>query len=435
MRTQTVKLVRNVKGFLRSVLECGGVIRGNNLNKLTMEATGIGVTIIKSISQIDLNTYQTPTKRKINEVKNQFDRIDDFTRDLLRRTVFEHYRDGKSPTVVSLMEAMRQKTAGTDYQFPYGAKTLYRLLRSMGFKYRVVPRKSIRAESYHIIAWRYKYLETIKYFRSLGYADVYLDETWFDSNSCRMKNWTDDSENCVVTTPDNKGDRIVIVHCGGRSGFISDALLVTHTKMADAPADYHGSMKSDIFENWFEECLLKRLEEPSVIVLDNAPYHSRLLNPKPNSSWKKDKILQFMTNQNIPIPHPIPIVHVLLEIIDETLPTSEKKKKYVVDELAASYGHVVLRLPPYHCIFNPIEMVWSEIKRRTASNNLKKKSLEEIISILKNACRSVTPENWRNYIDHEEKIEDSYQIVQPIFNNKRRISIEIMDTSDEESDN
>ena len=32
-------------------------------------------------------------------------------------------------------------------------------------------------------------------------------------------------------------------------GFISDTLHESHTKMADAPADYHGSMKSDTFEN------------------------------------------------------------------------------------------------------------------------------------------------------------------------------------------
>ncbi|KAJ4441671.1 hypothetical protein ANN_11529, partial [Periplaneta americana] len=36
-----------------------------------------------------------------------------------------------------------------------------------------------------------------------------------------------------------------------------------------------------------------------------------------------------------------------------------------------SYGHVVLRLPPYHCILNPIEMIWSEVKRKVASKNLK----------------------------------------------------------------
>lgn len=34
-----------------------------------------------------------------------------------------------------------------------------------------------------------------------------------------------------------------------------------------------------------------------------------------------------------------------------------------MDELALQYGHRVLRLPPYHCQYNAIEMVWSESKR------------------------------------------------------------------------
>jgi hypothetical protein len=31
--------------------------------------------------------------------------------------------------------------------------------------------------------------------------------------------------------------------------------------------------------------------------------------------------------------------------------------KYAVDEMAKAHGHTVLRLPPYHCVFNPIELL------------------------------------------------------------------------------
>lgn len=34
-----------------------------------------------------------------------------------------------------------------------------------------------------------------------------------------------------------------------------------------------------------------------------------------------------------------------------------------MDQLALQHGHRVLRLPPYHCQFNAIEMVWSDCKR------------------------------------------------------------------------
>ncbi len=37
-------------------------------------------------------------------------------------------------------------------------------------------------------------------------------------------------------------------------------------------------------------------------------------------------------------------------------------KKYRVDEMAKAAGHEVVRLPPYHCTFNPIELVWADEK-------------------------------------------------------------------------
>ena len=33
--------------------------------------------------------------------------------------------------------------------------------------------------------------------------------------------------------------------------------------------------------------------------------------------------------------------------------------KYAVDEMAKASGHEVVRLPPYHCELNPIELAWS----------------------------------------------------------------------------
>ena len=37
--------------------------------------------------------------------------------------------------------------------------------------------------------------------------------------------------------------------------------------------------------------------------------------------------------------------------------------------MAEKYGHTVLRLPPYHCELNPIEMIWSLIKGHVAREN------------------------------------------------------------------
>ena len=435
LRGQTVKIVQNVRKFFRCVLQANGALPNKDINKLTEAATGVSLSTVKKISKIeDAANYRTPTKKKENKTKMQFDKIDDFTRDLLRRTAYEFYTKGEAPTTEKLVASMREKTAGTDFEFPYGGRTVNRLLITMGFRYKTVMRKSTRAESQEIIAWRYRYLDQIKRFRLQGYCDVYLDETWYDSNTCKMKNWSDDSENCAVRQSDRKGERIVIMHCGGRFGFIDGALFITHKSMDDVPADYHGTMNSVLFEDWFENSVLRRLEEPSVIVCDNASYHSRVVDPRPNLSWKKDDILAYMRRHRIEVPDPVPIKPVLLQVIHEQ--AGPRHKRYAIDELAASYGHMVLRLPPHHCIFNPIEQVWSEVKRRVSSYNLRARPLGELINILQNSVANVTPEKWNNYIRHVEEIEASYRNLQSVFDTSEQlvIAIEGSSSEDEESD-
>ena len=40
------------------------------------------------------------------------------------------------------------------------------------------------------------------------------------------------------------------------------------------------------------------------------------------------------------------------------------EKTYKIDELIKSHGHNVLRLPPYMCDLNPIELAWAQLKRK-----------------------------------------------------------------------
>lgn len=67
----------------------------------------------------------------------------------------------------------------------------------------------------------------------------------------------------------------------------------THSK------DYHGEMNKDNFVTWFQNQLIGNLSEPSLIILDNAPYHSMLKNKPPNGSWKKQDIQNWLTEQKI----------------------------------------------------------------------------------------------------------------------------------------
>ena len=79
-----------------------------------------------------------------------------------------------------------------------------------------------------------------------------------------------------------------------------------------APFEYSGTTDSVLFECWFENCLLREVQENSVIVLDNAAFH----------------------------------------------------KKSVLPGLAKKHNCEVLFLPPYSPDLNPVEKKWAWLKRR-----------------------------------------------------------------------
>lgn len=86
----------------------------------------------------------------------------------------------------------------------------------------------------------------------------------------------------------------------------------------------------------------------------------------------------------------------LLEIVAQKKP---QFPTYVIDEIAKRHGHEVVRLPPYHCHFNPIEGVWAQIKQYVAANN-KKFSICEVEKLLGEAVDRVTPEMWCKIVNN-----------------------------------
>ncbi|KAJ8911357.1 hypothetical protein NQ315_011650 [Exocentrus adspersus] len=125
---------------------------------------------------------------------------------------------------------------------------------------------------------------------------VFLDETWiFQHGSNTLQTWHDNDVKSVRKKHCSEGKRYIIVHAGNKEGFIDGAGLIFSTK--NKSADYHDNMNSELFEKWMEEQLLPRLKKPSLIVMDNARYHSRLMEKIPNTQSTKDEIIQWLQRQ------------------------------------------------------------------------------------------------------------------------------------------
>jgi predicted O-methyltransferase YrrM len=57
-------------------------------------------------------------------------------------------------------------------------------------------------------------------------------------------------------------------------------------------------MNSTIFKEWFIQTL-KHLEESSIILMDNASYHSSILENYPKSNTKKIDVQKWLSNKGI----------------------------------------------------------------------------------------------------------------------------------------
>ncbi|KAK3887618.1 hypothetical protein Pcinc_008322 [Petrolisthes cinctipes] len=63
---------------------------------------------------------------------------------------------------------------------------------------------------------------------------------------------------------------------------------------ANSRGDYHGEMNVELFLRWLTTQLLAILEQPVVLVMDNAPYHSILTEERrcPTTATRKSHLIE-----------------------------------------------------------------------------------------------------------------------------------------------
>jgi len=99
--------------------------------------------------------------------------------------------------------------------------------------------------------------------------------------------------------------------------------------------------------------------------MDNASYHSVKMETCPTSAWKKEDIENWLDKKGVVYNKPMLKIR-LLEFVKKIKPQFDK---YVIDEYVKDKNMEILRLPPYHCELNPIELAWSSIKNFVKINN------------------------------------------------------------------
>ena len=109
--------------------------------------------------------------------------------------------------------------------------------------------------------------------------------------------WVDSDESGGWKVPSGKRQRLIILHAGGVDGWVEGADLVFRSKTNST--DYHDEMNSKHYMEWMAQQLLPRLEEPTVIILDNASYQNKQKDKPPTSTDKKDDIKTWLDQHHI----------------------------------------------------------------------------------------------------------------------------------------
>jgi transposase len=132
--------------------------------------------------------------------------------------------------------------------------------------------------------------------------------------------------------------------------------------------------------------------------MNNASYHSvrEKGTTAPTSNSLKGDIINWLEKNNVPFDKKSKKPE-LYEIIK-----SKKQPpvyKVHVDEFLKRKGHEVLRLPPYHCEFNPIELIWGDLKGYIGRENSTFK-LNDVKHLIQKGLSQIDKLKWLNACNH-----------------------------------
>ncbi|XP_022176671.1 uncharacterized protein LOC111038053 [Myzus persicae] len=352
-----------------------------SMRQIISKNMGIGEsTVHRTINEYKEScTVTSPKRKRVRE--NVFHLYDDFSRNAVGRHVHNIWFRREIPTI--------DKKVSDDKSLPAISRTnLFKLIKDLDFRYCKRSRNSALTEKNEIVVWRRRYLRAIREYREQGRHIYYLDETWVNAGECPNKVCVDSTIQshrdaflkgltAGAPAPSGKGKRHIVLHIGSEDGFVPGGLLCFESKKNSW--DYHDEKNGQTFYDWMEN-ILPQLRDNCVIVTDSVN-HSVKKDKSPTSSTRKAEIIKWLEDKGEVVDYTM-VIPELLEIVKRIKPLHNK---YVIDELAKASNKTILRLPPYHCELNPIELAWSSIKNQ---------GIERVDQVM-----------WKNFIQYTIKEE------------------------------
>lgn len=321
-----------------------------------VNALGVGIATVKRV-MADYNRGVIFTEQeKIH--KGRPPRV---LSDSMQTVTREYVRNANMEGSHITLETLCKHLKNIKPEQEFSVRTLGRALDRWGFTFGKGTRTQRLKEKDYVVAARQRYLRRKRSNRKGDgtiHPEVYLDESYVNKNHSNDFVWYFDEDGPWIQKPTGKGDRLIIINAITKDGWVPGAKVIF--KSSRKTGDYHGQMNQELFTKWFREKLLPNIPQKSLIIMDNASYHN-VLSPHsaPTAACKKDKIRSWLAENNIPLREDCLKVE-MVEVLNKISPAPT----YDLDEIAAEYGHKILRTPPYHPELQPIETCWAVVKNK-----------------------------------------------------------------------
>lgn len=396
LASQTQEVVFNVFKYFEKLHSSKSI---KELKEIVVEATGVSPSCVARIllRSKENSCFQSSEPKEKRIKKKPITDIQDYEKYDIRQFIYNfHKTENSRVTLKSLLAKLK-----ADLDFKGEVSSLRIIVRDLGFRWKKTKNnRPLLIEKSDIRNLRINFLHKIQQYRLEEKSIVYLDESYVHSGHTKAHSWSDSSTSGLFTNI-SKGPRLIMIHAGGEMGFLPNCLTIF--KSGTTSGDYHHEMNATNYEKWLVERLIPNLPNASVVVIDNAPYHSVQEDKAPNSNSKKQEMLNWLVSKNICC-SPNLLKPQLYNLIK---PERNRYKSYKFDNLLTSHGHTVVRLPPYHPELNPIELIWAKVKGNVAKRNVTFK-LEDVRKITEEEFSHVTVEAWQNCCEHVKKIEKQY---------------------------
>lgn len=300
----------------------------------------------------------------------------------VRRAVNEMYRAGEYPTAEKVWTAVRLCSVGcADTSLVSVRKVLARLK----YRYKRCENggRALLVENGGRAAARCRFLRSMLRLRGDGRPVVYFGET------CVFRYPPADAGRaCGKPKP---GDRVAVCcAASGAFGLAAHAPLYVRCRRS---ADGEVRVDAAHYQSWFVS-VLGALAQRSVVVMDCAPPHrSAAFDDCPQINATSREMREWLTRNAVDfLPEE---THAELRVrVKKTKPLD---KRYALDRLAFGMGHEVVRLPPGHRDYNPLEFVWARVRAGLAAMDAGRATADDAVRRTDEVIGSIAPNDWKEY--------------------------------------